>query len=339
MRNPNGYGSVVRLSGNRRKPYAVRKTMGFDGRGYPVYLNIGYVSTREEGMIMLAEYNKNPWDVQSNKTTLDELYELWKEKRMSKLGASNANSLRSAYKHCKKYGSMRYVEIKAYHMQDCIDDCKSPTMQKVVRSLWVHLDKLAMELDLISKEYSGLLTVVAYEQSTEKVPFRDEEVRDLWLYKEDVWRDVALFMLYTGFRIAEALSIKVENVDLKEGVIVGGMKTKAGKNRTVPIHHAIAEMVAKYAGLSKSGYLFEHRDRQITYDTYRRRWDIIMNDLNMHHTPHDCRHTIRTKMDAAGGNETCIDRIMGHSSKSIGERVYTHKSVQELKYCIELVTY
>ena len=30
MRNPNGYGSVVKLSGNRRKQFAIRITVGFD---------------------------------------------------------------------------------------------------------------------------------------------------------------------------------------------------------------------------------------------------------------------------------------------------------------------
>ena len=50
MKNPNGYGTVVKLSGNRRKPYAVRKTVGFNEKGHPIYLPIGYAETREEGM-------------------------------------------------------------------------------------------------------------------------------------------------------------------------------------------------------------------------------------------------------------------------------------------------
>ena len=54
MKNPNGYGSVVKLSGNRRKPYAVRKTAGWNEKGHPIYINIGYFSTREEGLIALA---------------------------------------------------------------------------------------------------------------------------------------------------------------------------------------------------------------------------------------------------------------------------------------------
>lgn len=96
MRNPNGYGTVVKLSGNRRNPWAIRKTSGFNEKGYPIYLNIGYAPTREAGLIMLAEYNKNPWDIETDKITLEELYKLWLEKRSVKLGKSNLNCMKAA---------------------------------------------------------------------------------------------------------------------------------------------------------------------------------------------------------------------------------------------------
>ena len=76
MRNPNGYGSVVKLSGNRRRPYQVRKTVGFNEKGHPVYQTLDYTATREEGMILLAIFNKNPWDIDKVNMTLASLYEL-----------------------------------------------------------------------------------------------------------------------------------------------------------------------------------------------------------------------------------------------------------------------
>ena len=55
MRNPNGYGTVAKLSGQRRRPYIVKKTIGWNDKGYPIYDIIGYAETREAGNIMLAE--------------------------------------------------------------------------------------------------------------------------------------------------------------------------------------------------------------------------------------------------------------------------------------------
>jgi integrase len=54
----------------------------------------------------------------------------------------------------------------------------------------------------------------------------------------------------TGFRISELLDI-TENVDLKQSTIKGGAKTKAGKNRLVPIHSKILELIK--ARLKHSG--------------------------------------------------------------------------------------
>ena len=56
MRNPNGYGTVAKLSGQRRRPYIVKKTIGWNDKGHPIYDIIGYAETREAGNIMLAEY-------------------------------------------------------------------------------------------------------------------------------------------------------------------------------------------------------------------------------------------------------------------------------------------
>lgn len=82
MRLPNGYGSVVKMSGKRRKPYMVRKTIGWHldetkGRQIQDFQIIGYAETRAEGLKMLAEYNQNPYDVNVAKVTFSEVYERW----------------------------------------------------------------------------------------------------------------------------------------------------------------------------------------------------------------------------------------------------------------------
>jgi integrase len=54
------------------------------------------------------------------------------------------------------------------------------------------------------------------------------------------------------------LDLRTENVDLRLGTMVGGGKTAAGKNRVVPIHPQIREIVAARCRASESGYLFEY---------------------------------------------------------------------------------
>jgi len=332
MKNPNGYGTVTKLSGNRRKPWIVKE--GNSGKQKP----IGYAATREEGLIMLAQYNNDPWDIETDKITLQELYDLWLEKRAVKLGDSNRSSLKSAYKHCSKLVKLRYKAIKSYQMQDCIDSCgKGYSTQGAIKNLWGHLDRFAMELDIITKCNSDLLTSEPIPETTKEV-FTDEEVNRLWENEKLEWVDSVLFFLYTGFRISEMIELKTANIDLNAQTMTGGTKTAAGKNRIVPIHSKIQHIVQKRVEQSKSGYLFEYNGKKLNQTQYREFWAAVMDKLQMEHTPHECRHTFRSRLDSAGANKVCIDRLMGHKSKGTGERVYTHKNIEELRLNIELIT-
>ena len=137
MRNPNGYGTVAKLSGQRRRPYIVKKTIGWNDKGHPIYDIIGYAETREAGNIMLAEYNRDPWDVDRAKITLQQLFDLWKEKKAPKLGESNRSSLCSAFKHCSAYVNKPYKQLRSYQMQETIDGCgKGYSTQAAIKNLW-----------------------------------------------------------------------------------------------------------------------------------------------------------------------------------------------------------
>ena len=338
MRLPNGYGSVVKLSGKRRKPFAVRKTTGFNEKGHPIYEYIGYTATREEGLAMLAEYNKDPWNIDARRITLGELFELWLEKKFPQLGRENAGNLKSVYRHCKKYENVPYNQIRAYHMQDCIDTCgKGSSIQRQIKNLWGHLDRFALELDVISKSYSGLTHTAPAPAST-RVPFSDEEVATIWENEAVPWMDSVLFLLYTGYRFSEMVNLKLENVNLEQMYLTGGNKTEAGRNKIVPIHSKIQHIVINRYRQSQSGYLFEWEGHKLYDKRYRDIWHELMSAMDMHHVPHECRHTLRSRLDSAGANKVCIDRIMGHTSRGTGERVYTHKDIDELRLNIELVT-
>jgi integrase len=45
-----------------------------------------------------------------------------------------------------------------------------------------------------------------------------------------------LVMIYTGLRASELCHIEVKNIFIEDRYMIGGMKTKAGTNRKIPIH-------------------------------------------------------------------------------------------------------
>jgi integrase len=335
MRNPNGYGSVIRLSGkNRRKPWAVRKTVGFNEKGHPTYQFIGYYTTREEAILKLAEYNKEPWDINLDRLTLSELYIMWLDKKSGRMGESNLKALKSAYKYLSPLYDTKYNTIKAYHMQDIIDNCgHGSSTQTKIKSLFGHLDNFALECDIITRQYSTLLKCDPAPTATHRVPFTDEEVNRLWELSGDYWVDTVLVFLYTGFRLMELLKMPKSNVNLDDMTFTGGIKSKAGKDRVVPIHSRIQPIVIKFMQ-SNGGYIL---GSGVSQTIYYKHWRRVMSKIGASHTVHETRHTFRTRLDNVNANKKCIDMLMGHTSKDVGERVYTHKTVEELRSAIELI--
>ena len=82
------------MSGKRRRPYAVRKTVGWHvnpetGKSVQEQITIGYAATRAEGLQMLAEYNNNPFDIKASKATFQEVYErdVYKRQQWERYGS------------------------------------------------------------------------------------------------------------------------------------------------------------------------------------------------------------------------------------------------------------
>lgn len=345
MRMPSGYGSVIKLSGNRRKPFQVRITKGFTDEGKQIYMYLGYFAKREEALIALSEYNSSPYDITKETITFKEVYEKWSKEHFKKVRQSAIENYGNAYrKYCKSLYKMRFKDIRLTHLQGVIDDCgmAHPT-RAVIKTLFRVLFKFAMKNDIVDKDYSQYVDVGKREGVINRKPFTQEEIDKLFKYESEFeYADTILIMIYTGLRIGELLDIKIENVHLDKRYMIGGLKTETGKNRVIPINRKIEPFIRRYYEKNKDKkYLITNAfGRQMQYSNYRReKWDNIMEkmEFNDEHRPHDCRHTFATLMDNANANKLCIKRIMGHSSPDITDKVYTHKQIEDLIAAIDLI--
>ena len=334
-RNPNGYGCITKLSGNRSRPWVIKVTV-YDEYGGSKQACVGYAETKEKAMILLAKYNNNPWDIDRESVTLAVLYQRWSEVKMPKLQKSTQGSLKSAFKHCSKYYGSKYRSIRSYQMQDTIDNCGCGySTQGAIKALWGHLDRFAFECDIIEKMYSQL-TSAAPIPETKRTPFSQQQIDALWDHADEPWVDTVLIFLYTGFRLNELLTMKAEQVNMKEKTFTGGIKTRNGKDRIVPMHKRIQPLVKHWMDQGNE-YLFTYQGKKISQSKYYEFWSEVMGKIDADKTPHEARHTVETMLDNAGGNRKCIDMIMGHKSKDVGNRVYNHKTLEQLKETIALL--
>lgn len=350
MKNPNGYGSVFKLSGKRRRPFTARVTAGWDDFGKQLYKYLGYYASRGEAMIALAEYNKDPYTLDAATVTFAEMYERYTLERFYKiengekvLKGSEASmySYQMAFGLSEKLHKMKFADIRKSHMQGVIDTCgKSHETKKKIRLLYRQLYKLALSNDLATKDYSSFVDVGEDTTISDRSPFTDEEIARIW---KDVdlgdFIDTILILIYTGLRPGELVMIENENINIEERYMRGGLKTAAGIDRVIPLNKKITSLIEKRINNEKKYLISEIRGvkHKSRYDAYKRHWDIMMKHFDMKHNPHDCRHTFATLMDNADANKTSVKRIMGHSSDSITEKVYTHKDIEQLIKAIDLI--
>lgn len=306
-----------------------------DAEGNKKRKYIGYCATRQEALNLLSDYNQKPWNTDNRNKTFADVYELWVAN--NNLGPKSVADLKSKYRcHCQELYDIPYRELRPRHFRHVLDNCgKGPGTKNAIRRLFRQLDKTALEYEVIDKGYTGLLESYQVEDSHRK-PFTEDEINRVWESRGVHRRaDLVLLYLYTGFRRNEMADIKLENVDLENWFITGGSKTRAGKNRKVPVHKRIRPILretVESARAAGSETLFG-----VSGQTLARWFAGVMRELGMDHVVHECRHTLRTRLDNAGANKRCVDLIMGHSSSDVGERVYTHKTLDQLQEAINLI--
>ena len=352
MKLPNGYGGVVKLTGKRRNPYCARKTMGWktteDGKIKQLIVCIGYYPTREKALQALAAYNENPFDIRTNSITFSEVYERWSAEHFEEIVPSAVRTWKSAYNYCKPLYNMRFKDIRVEHLEGTIKNAKieskfgnGENTKARMKSLFNLMYKWALKHEIADKDYAQLCNSVKKpERTIERIPFTNEEIDLLWENINFPFVDMILINIYSGWRPQELAILKTADVDLEKEIIKGGLKTDAGKNRIVPIHSLIIDLI-KNRYNPENEFLFNDENGQqgtsMTYDKYRGRFNKIMKKLNMKHKPHDARHTFITKGKKYNMNEYVLKLIVGHAISDVTEKVYTHRTLQELKEEIEKI--
>ena len=340
MRKPNGYGSIKKLSGNRRRPFVF--VISVDGKQKPVE----YFSTQVEAEIFQADYNKthNHRSLPGHQITLTELYHRWLPAHTSNTSPSQStlDSYSNSFKHLVSLHYEPFQQLKYADYQKIIDSMRKSGLSysslKKVRSLISLLEKYAVKIELINKCYAPLLSIGKNRPVRPHQPFSRQKINRLWSHVGEPGVDTVLILLYTGMRVGEMLHLQKSDVNLRQVYIrITKSKTVSGI-RTIPIHHRVLSLIARRMTSSGVYLIADTEGKSYDYSRYCLLWRAVMHSIKADgHTTHDCRHTVATLLDNAGANETSKRRILGHAGGDVTERVYTHKNIRQLRKCIELL--
>lgn len=235
---------------------------------------------------------------------------------------------------------MKMKDIKTRHLQEAMDNCsKGQSTKRKIKYLFGQMFAYAMQNDIITKDYSSFVDIGKNTTENKREPFSNKEIEILWKYLLDIeFIDTILIMIYSGFRIGELLELETKNIDLINMTMTGGLKTEAGKNRLIPIHPKIFPLIKNRYNKNNKYLILNFKGQKMKYDNYyREKFLPIMEQLNMKHRPHDCRHTFATLLSNANANATAIKKMIGHESYITTEKIYTHKDIEELRKNVELI--
>lgn len=327
MRMPNGYGSVYKKSGKRRRPYVARKTIGWKDNGHPIYLFIGSFITKKEALEALSRYNEHPYDVGNNKYTFSEVYEKMSAELFPTISESNINGYKAAYGISELLYDIRMSDIKLCHIQEVADESGKnyPTLKKY-RTMLNKVFDYAIKHEYIDQSRKSIIQYLDIDKgnpnSIKRKRFSQEEIKRLLSMDSNEFYMIVLIMIYSGVRINELLALESEDVHLDERYFYVDKfnKTKTGI-REVPISKKIIPYIEHW--LSKgSKYLICNEDlAKMSYSNFRDTyWDKLIPD----HLPHDTRHTCTSLLAEAEVDERWQQAILGHKGRNVTERVYTH---------------
>lgn len=297
--------------------------------------------------------------------TLKQLWEEWKETRAyTELSHQTQGSYNAAYKYMsrshstKLSHSTKFRDLRLPQFQNMVDLAdvmhKSRSTMSDIKTLSGILSKYAKDQDIVMKTYYDNVRIPKVEKKKINT-FSDFEIKTLFNHDsiKTTFKgvslpivDTILILIYTGMRISELLKLTKFDVDVKNMLITGGVKTDAGKDHIIPIHPKIQKYVeARYN--SAENYLIEYEKemgnekkgtKRIVKTRYNYEYysDLKMLDIRRL-TPHKARHTFATMVTSKCADRKAIALLIGHTDPNFTEKTYVQPDVERLRTAMESI--
>lgn len=336
MKRGNGDGSIFKLSGNRRNPWAVRVTIGWTPEGKQKVKYLGYYRTKTDAKNALREYQAKPYDLEKKNVKLSDIYEKWLN--IATLSENTMRQYASAYNKCTVLHSKPIRDIKVAQIELILYE-NSTSMQPTIRNMLNNLFEYAFKNEVLDKNIIPLVKIQKHTKKRKKIPLTKEQIERVLDYNEHHHADAVKILLYTGMRITELFDIELKDVNIEERYMIGGKKTENGIDRIIPFHDDIFPIIERLYKTNRKYLVETVTGKKIIYQPfYDQFWKTYKKDLDLTQTPHDLRHTLVTYATKQGVDRSALQKIVGHKGSDITDH-YTHRTPVELLQEINKLKY
>ena len=209
MRLPNGYGTIYKLRGNRRRPWVVKKSI--EGKQKA----LGYFVTQAEALSFLVGINRL---TPEREVTFSAVYSAWSQRHFTTISKSSVSAYQISYKHLSSLHSMPFRKITYSHLQQALDDIPAGyCTRKKCRVLLSQLYKYAIKNSCAETDLSRFVELPRHLPVYTKKPFTARQIGKLWKVSETAEgvKDV-LILIYTGMRAGEYLALTPRDINLRQ---------------------------------------------------------------------------------------------------------------------------
>jgi len=173
---------------------------------------------------------------------------------------------------------------------------------------------------------------------------REDVQKLLAKVKNTTLKDLFLFAALTGMRLAEITNLKWSAIDFKTSQIVvkndDSFTTKSGKERAVPIHSLVLEVLKRRAAHRKSAeYVFSKSSGyklSESYVSHQFKFYVTKAQIDERLHFHSLRHTTASHLVNAGVSIYEVQKLLGHSSVATS-MIYSHLAPSRLAESINKI--
>ena len=227
--------------------------------------------------------------------------------------------------------------VEKYQMKRMEKGNKPATINRHLATL-KHMFTKAVDWEMVEESIlKKVRKVKLLNENNRRKRFLDEdEVSRLLSVCDNRLRPIVITALNTGMRKGEILSLKWDQVDMKQSFI-SILEAKNGERREVPINDNLMAVLKGHMRRIDISHVFINPETDKPYKDVKTSFKSALRRAKIHDFRfHDLRHTFASHMVMAGVDITTVSRLMGHKSLSMTLR-YSHLAPAHKKSAVSVL--
>lgn len=318
LKRANGTGSVYKLPGRRTRPWVAAK-----GK-----VIIGYYERKTDALETLDKLAGHTVAERYN-FTFAQVYDEWSKEHYRSVSASSIAGYGAAYKKFAQLHAKKFRDLRTADFQTVIDANANQSISTLnnCKLLASQMSKWAIREEITSTNFATFVRI-PQKAVKEKEIFTPEEIASLTADDSDTAR-VILMLIYTGMRVGELFKLPVK--DYHGAYAIGGEKTKAGKNRVIPIRPEGQKYFEYFTGIANDERLLSGYAAKNTQQFREVYFYPLLDKLGIRRkTPHSTRHTYASWALQNGIAPENLQKILGHKKFATTAEIYYHSDADTL---------